>query len=385
MTRSAAFLALGITAVYITPAVNAHDGEAHRDADAPPVAEVAVPLAAVPHKLSNGDLFVPKAVQHLLGVRTETLAQGRVTTALKLQGEVIARPEARTLIAAPETGILEAPEGDWPLAGVAVKAGQVLAYLRPQITQRDAAKRTAQRVESEQRALIDQINVERLRLQSSASEGQASGNVYYEQALAELEAATQQRDQAAASLTDRLPLRAAVSGVLLRSNLREGEMVIAGQPLFEVTNPAQLRVAAYSFDPRLAAKVQSAHIAVDTQRQVPLRLRAQEPLKEQSGWRLLLDVADAGAGLVPGMPVDVVVDVDADAATQQLSKACVTGLNEGGGVWVHVAPERFALRRIAACDAVNPSVAAIGNGTVSGFKPGDRLVVVGGALLAQYQ
>lgn len=353
----------------------AHEGEDHHEAAV--VSSQVAPLSTdKPQSLQNGDLYVPKSVQRLLGIRTEAFAAGSATTLLRLQGEVAARPETRTVTSAPQAGVLEAPEEGWPLPGTTVKAGQILAWLQPQMTQRDAARRSAQVTDFEQRATMAEINAERLRLQSSASDGQmTTGNVYYEQALNELQAAKEQRDEVEASLGDRLPLRAATSGVLIRNNLRSGEWVGTGQPVFEVSNPSQLRVIANNFNPRVADKVQSASLTLDGQRRVQLRLRGQESLAGQPGWRLLFDVVDGDTSLSTGMPVNVELNVASDSIAQQVAKACVVGRANTASVWLHVEAEKFSPRRVTTCSATP---------TADAFKPGDRLVVAGGALLSQY-
>lgn len=384
MIRAQVLLLCGAATLLSAQNCAAHEGEEHQDVVVSTPQQSTTTLE-VPQRLANGDLYIPKSVQRLLGIRTEVFTAGSASTSIKIQGEMTSRPESHAVVSAAQNGTLEAPEDGWPLPGATVKAGQILAYLRPQMTQRDVAKRTAQSAELEQRVLIDDINVERLRLQSSAGDGAISGNIYYEQAHSELESAQQQRDAVVASLNDRLPLRAAVSGVLIRNNQRSGEMVVAGQPVFEVTNPAQLRVTAYSFDPRLAAKVQSATLTLEGQRRVQLRLRGQEPLVGQPGWRLLFDLSEVDTNLSPGMPVNVELNVATDSAAQQLAKACVIGQANVASVWLHVAPERFTQRRVSSCDPSKLPTTISSVASNKEFTAGDRLVVGGGALLAQYR
>ncbi|MES2489190.1 MAG: hypothetical protein V4607_05305 [Pseudomonadota bacterium] len=379
MTRAQLFL-LCCGATLWSAQTSAHEGEVHEEAAA--TTQSATTAADKPQRLANGDLYISKAVQRLLGIRTEAFIANNANTSIKLQGEISTRPEARSVTSAPQAGVLEATEEGRPLPGAVVKAGQVLAYLEPQISLRDAAARSTKSAEFEQRLTIAQINVDRLQLQNAAGEGDSTGNVYYEQAVAELESAKQQRDFMAASLHDRLPLRAAASGVLIRNKQRSGEMVVAGQSVFEVANSTQLRVVAYTFDPRLLAKLQSAKLVSEEQGQIPLRLRGQEALVGQPGWKLLFDVAANDTNLLPGMPVNVELEVTADAAAHQLAKACVISQARVASVWLHIEAERFAQRQIATCDA--SKLPASAEATLNKFKTGDRLVVAGGALLSQY-
>ncbi len=287
-----------------------------------------------------------------------------------LLAEVQSQPGAAVVVTAPEPGRLEAADAAWPLPGQEVRAGEVLAWLHPQLTQRDAARRRAQLADLDQKLVITRLNVERLGLQSAVNDNQqaATGNIYYEQAAAEHEAMERQRQLIADSLRDRVPLRAGVSGRLAAAPARAGEVVAAGQALFQIADPARLRLVALSFDPDLGARLRTVQAGT-----VGLVYRGQEPLADAPGWRLLFDPV-AGQGLPdwsPGQPVELRLRVDGDAAG---ASACTPSADGGAQLWLHRAPERFEPLHRSSCGEA-----------VAALAPGDRLVTQGAALLSQYR
>lgn len=360
MKRSAmalAVLLLGLDA-------SAHEGEAHH-AEPPPLSAAA--LAAQPHRLADGSLFVPKAAQHLLEIRTAIWSGTGVSTR-SLVAEVQAQPATAALLTAPEPGLLESP-GTWPVPGQPVRAGEVLAWLRPQLAQRDAARRRADLADIDQKLVIARLNVERLGLQSAVNPDNqaATGNIYYEQAATELKALERRRELIADSLADRVPLRVEVSGRLAAVPARAGAVVTAGQGLFEVADPRKLRLAAPAFDAALGERLRSVHAGTTA-----LAYRGQEPLADAPGWRLLFDpvAGQAPPDWSPGQLVELRLDVDGGAP----AAACSRSAAGEAQVWLHREAERFEPRRGVSCEAA-----------LSAVMPGERLVTQGAALLAQYR
>jgi hypothetical protein len=356
--------------------LSAHEGvEHHSPALEAPLSPLV--LAERPHRLADGSLFVPKAVQHLLALRTAVAAESRPVETRALIGEVTMQPEAAAWLAAPQSGRLEATAAGWPVAGQAVTAGETLAWLRPLLSRRDAAQRSARLADIDQKIAIAQLNVDRIGLQNQANQGQVvPGNIYFEQADAELKALQQQRKLISDGLSERLPLKAAVSGQLVTVALSPGTAVAAGQTLFELADPTRLRVAATSFDPPIESGIDSAAVVLEEGRSpLALRYRGAEPLADRPGWQLLFDLADrTGLGdLQPGQPVRIALQVPAGNGPTIDPAACVRSAQGHSEVWVHVAAERFVAKAVDRCSDGSSAVAA-----------GDRVVVSGAALLSQY-
>ncbi len=395
MTPRSLLFGTGLLGLLMAAGSAAHEGEVHRD-EQPAVPPSAAALAERPRRLPDGELFLPKPAQHLLGIRTVVWAGGPVTQPLSLLAEVQAQPAAAVTLTAPEPGRLEqALTVAWPLPGQSLHAGQLLAWLRPSISQREAARRRAQIVEFDQKLIIANLNVERLNMQSAVNGDQkvATGNIYLEEAVAERDALQRERELVAASLQDRVPLRAPVSGRLRAVPARAGDVVASGQVLFQFEDPSRLRLAVLSFDPELGERLRSAqaHLGAGD---VALAFRGQEPLSGAPGWRLLFDpVAHEETGgdkdeagvdeddtLSPGQLVGVRARAVAADAVPLPSGACAIGADGAAVVWVHRAPERFAALPLKSCS----SALAPGSGDAQ-LAAGDRLVIQGAGLLSQYR
>lgn len=346
---SAARTIVAATLLSAALTVTAHEaGPAHH-----PAADVAAD-AEMPRRLGPDRLYVPKSVQHRLGLRTRPAADDTTTVVTRL-GEVLAHPDAPGAITAPEPGRLERPDdGPWPVPGTRVRAGQTLAVLVPLMSERDRAQRRAALAVIEQKLQLARVNATRMRLQADARGGApAAENLYLEQAEAEL--ATQERMAALAreGLLERVHLRAPAAGVLGPARAQPGGIVAAGDRLFELSGNGVARVAVDLYDARAGSRLLRARLA--RSRDVELKLRGIEPHPSRPGWRALLDApASRDEPLLPGALVDVEVEL-AGAKDTSTSRP----------VWVHVEPELFERRSIASI--------------------GDRVVVSGAALLDEYR
>jgi len=373
----------------IAAASQAHEGEMHRDESSGAVPLSAAALAQQPRRLPDGELYLPKVAQHLLGIRTQVWAATQTLVPVSLLAEVQAQPAAAVTINAPEPGQLEAANesgGAWPLPGQAVHAGQLLAWLRPLIPQRDAARRRAQVADLEQQLIISNLNVERLKMQGAVDADQkgATANIYLAEAEATRDALARQRDLVANSLQDRVALRAQVSGRVLAAPARSGDVVTTGQTLFQLADSSRLRLVVLGFDPALGERLRTAQATLGDGGTLQLAYRGVEPLPGAPGWRLLFDAvapdaADGDDALSPGQLVEVQAQaLAADAAVP--SGACAIDAEGAAVVWVHRAPERFAALRLKSCtsglapDPIGTQLAA-----------GDRLVIAGAGLLSQYR
>jgi hypothetical protein len=310
----------------------AHEGEVHRDEAAVAAPLSAAALAERPHRLPDGELYLPKAAQRLLGIRTQVWSTTAASVPVWLTAEVQAQPAAAVTITAPEPGRLESAGAAWPLPGRLVRAGEVLAWLHPQIAQRDAARRRAQVADLDQQLVIANLNVDRLSLQGAVNEDQkqATGNIYLEQAVAERDALQHERELVAQSLNERVPLRALVSGRVLAAPARAGDVVAAGQLLFQLADPSRMRLVALSFDGELGERVRAATARLDAGTEAKLVYRGEEPLAGAPGWRLLFDLADA-ATLSPGQLVEIRLEAAADGLAALRLKSCAAGVQLAQG------------------------------------------------------
>lgn len=360
MKRHALLLA---TLLLLAGAAAAHDGEPHAATTAAPES----PAGPRIRWETPDTLFVPKALQRRLGIRTAS----STATERAAIGEVIADPASRGMLSAAQPGRLETASR-WPLVGQVFAAGEVLAWLHPLRNLQEETRLRTELVQSEQALKVARINVDRLRVQAGAADGVVTtGNVYREQAELDLTLAEERHRLARAALQHRVAIRAPFGGVLSSAAAQDGEIVATGQPLFEIADPRRSWLAVITDDPHLGVRLQGASLRLDGRR-VPLNVRGVEPLAGKAGWRLLLSIeADATtpAPLRPGELLSVSLQINATRVAP--ADACVAEAR-GGSVWVHVAAERFARRRLPACVTL-PAAAD------------ERWVTQGAALLAQYQ
>ncbi|WP_273454108.1 efflux RND transporter periplasmic adaptor subunit [Nevskia ramosa] len=356
----------------------AHDGEVHRD---PADAAGAVPTAPVdrPQRLADGSFQISKPMQRLLKLRTERWSSTSLASVQTLVAEARPQPEFALDVVAPERGRLEAPDGGWLQPGQAVKTGDVLAWLRPQLTQQEIADRRAKIATLEQQLVIIDVNVERQQMQSDATVaagGSAGGNIWIEKYLADRDAMRTNRDLLAQSLSDRLPLRAAVSGRVLSVPISPGAIVEAGQPLLRLADPNAVQFVVVHQQAGLAGRIAAAHLANGQ----TLRLRGEEPLADGSGWRLRFDAPASASQLASGQIASLRVSLKPLPGTVAVPPGACVRSDEGGGiVWVHREAERYEARKLASCNGDGVPSATLA------LVDGDRIVTEGAALLSQYR
>jgi len=252
-------LALLMAAALSAP-VPASAGPGHDHGDAPPA-----PTGNGPSRQPDGSVFLPKPAQRQLGVRTLVAATGQHAKAFELAGTVVMDPNAGGKVQAVLAGRLEAGPKGLPGVGQAVRKGEVLAYVVPTAGAIERSNQLAQ--QAELRAARDLAARRVARLQELADTVPRKD---IEAAESELHSLTQRLSAVGAGLATRDALVAPVSGVIASANAVAGQVVDARELVFEVVDPARLRIEALAYDPAQAHSVAGATLAVGGQR-VPLR------------------------------------------------------------------------------------------------------------------
>ncbi len=355
-------LALGLSA----PAMS---GEGHDHGDAP-----AAPNANGPQRQPDGSVFLPKPAQRQLGVRTLLTEATELPRSFELNGKVVIDPNAGGKVQPLNAGRIEPGPRGLPNAGQAVRKGEVLAYVVPSAAPIERSNQAAQLAELRAAKSLADKRVARLkeladtvpRKDIEAAESEA-------QSLAERIAAV------GTGLASREALVAPVSGVIASAHVVAGQVVDARELVFEIVDPARLRVEALAFDAALAGNVGSASLAVGNQR-VPLAfIGAARSLREQAlplGFRAEGKVLSS---LAVGQPVRVFVQGKdkVQGVAVPVSSLMKNPANQTI-VWVKTAPERFEPRTVTVepLDGVNVAV-------TSGLKAGDRVATQGATLINQ--
>ena len=231
---------------------------AHEDDDAPqrPTTNPGK-LGTRAFKQADGRVFVPKAAQNILGIRTMVVSETMVAKDVPLAGQVIADPNHSGSVQAALAGVIEAPPAGLPNLGQQVQKGQVLGFVKPTLTNVERAAQESQLVALKKDLFLSGKQLQRLEDQLRTMNNMGV-NVQVERMTAENKAFAEQQAATARSLFHHVGLRAPISGVISRSSTFIGQVVAPGQPLFEIVDPDNLWVEALDYDSNLAAQISTA-------------------------------------------------------------------------------------------------------------------------------
>ncbi|MES2091624.1 MAG: HlyD family efflux transporter periplasmic adaptor subunit [Pseudomonadota bacterium] len=373
-------LACWAALVMVAPAAHAHGGEDHGDLKPVPVAAgpkgaSGVPThdASAPRRLPNGSVWLPKSVQHRLGVLTLLAKAQTHAVAVEFNGRVLPDPNAGGRVQATQAGRIEPGPQGLPVLGQNVSKGQVLAYLRPATSSLDRGNQQAALADLEAQYAVADRKLARYE--------QLEGAVPHkdiEAARFERDALKKRRAAIGASVAAPEALMVPVSGVLVASHVVIGQVVDAKDLLFEVVNPAHLVVEALAYDPAQTRGLSQASAALP-EGAVSLQFMGGGRQLRDQAMPLLFKVTQADAPLAIGQTLKVTAQT---ALTRQGVAIPLSALirNASGEtvVWLHQAPELFAPHAVQTQPLDARTVVV-----TSGLHDGDRVVTTGVSLLAQ--
>ncbi|MGG5810085.1 hypothetical protein [Falsiroseomonas sp. CW058] len=190
--RRAAALALALAA-----------GAAPARADLHGTVPGAIVPSEAPRRLDDGAIFVPKASQRLLTIRTQVTEAGEAAAAVRMVGNLVPDPNASGRVQPGQTGRLEPGERGFPTLGQRVERGQVLAYVTPTYTAAERGGLIQNAAELDAQITILEARVRRLvALRGTVAERDI------QDAQAELAGARQRRTAIQPALSGREPLPA---------------------------------------------------------------------------------------------------------------------------------------------------------------------------------
>ncbi|QGX39052.1 efflux RND transporter periplasmic adaptor subunit [Permianibacter aggregans] len=363
------------TAVLIMTFVGAStDGFAHGDEQHSHESELPTTLgSASPMRLPDGQLFVPKPSQRLMNVRTEKTALDSHTLSYRLNAQVIADPSGSGLVQATQTGRVLPAGKRLPQLGAEVKAGAVLAYLEPVLSQGERAS-----LQAEHAQVQSQLQLAEQRWQRLQQIRDSVPRKEWEAAQADVDALRVHATSLQQSLHAKLPLTAPVSGVISDVKIVAGAIADTGQTLFEIVTPKAFLVEALAFDEAMAAQIKDAVFVHQgneyalsfigagrklRDQAVPVQFRLREPAER-------LSVGAIGSALV--------VSGQQQSGVLVPQSALLRGDDGRQMLVIKLAPEIFALRAVEA--QAQPNATAL---VTSGLQGGERVVVSGASLLQQ--
>ncbi|WP_229458503.1 efflux RND transporter periplasmic adaptor subunit [Massilia glaciei] len=350
----------------------AHDGDDHSK-------EAPAPTANSPQRAADGSVLLPKASQRQLAIRTVLTAQRAWPQTRELSGKVVVDPNAGGKVQAAFAGRIEPGPRGFPALGQAVRKGEVLAYIRPAFDAIARANQLAQAAELRAGRTLAQQRLARLRqLEGSVPQKDIDA------ARLELASLGERLAAVGASVNAREALSAPAAGLVAAANVVAGQVVDARDVVFEIVDPARLRVEALAYDSRLAADIAGASASPAPGQSFALELLgAGAMLREQAipiQFRLKPGQGRGGqVALAVGQPLKVLVQTRSKVTGVAVPAEAIVknGANQDI-VWVHEQAERFVPKtvRTAPLDGANVLVQ-------DGVAAGERVVVRGASLLSQ--
>jgi hypothetical protein len=334
----------------------------------------AIVPSEAPRRLDDGTIFVPKASQRLLAIRTQVAEAGEAAATLRMVGTLVPDPNASGRVQPSQTGRLEPGERGFPTLGQRVERGQVLAYVTPTYTAAERGGLIQNAAELDAQITILEARVRRLTaLRGTVAERDI------QDAQAELAGARQRRTAIQPALSGREPLVAPVSGVVSTVRGAVGQLVDSTATVFDIVDPSRLWVEALAFDRAAVDRVTGAAATLADGRVLELAFVGRGLTVRQQAvpvnFRVENPPADAPIG------ASVLVTLRTARAVQGLvlpADAVVRSAEGPPVVFEHATAERFAPRqvRVQPLDGTRVVVTA-------GLEPGRRVVVQGAGLVAQ--
>ncbi|MDI1268052.1 MAG: efflux RND transporter periplasmic adaptor subunit [Polaromonas sp.] len=364
---AAGLLALGTAAPWDAQAGPGHD----HGGEATPAAG-----GNAPQRLGDGGVFLPKASQRQLGVRTLVAEEASLPTTVELTGRVVLDSNAGGKVQPTQAGRIEAGPRGLPQLGQAVRKGEVLALVRASSNAIERANQQAQSAELNASLTLAVRRVERLQ--------QLEGTVPQkdiEAARSDVTSLQQRAAAVAGSVSATESLRAPVSGVIAAASVVAGQVVNAGDLLFEIVDPTRMSVEANAFDAALSGNIASASASAAPGTSVPLQfVGAGNSLREGAIPLVFRTVPGKTALLLSiNQPVKVTVQTKSQVKGFAVpTSAVVKNASNQDMVWVHTGAELFAPRTVRQLPLDGSTVAI-----VDGLKAGDRVVTQGAPLVNQ--
>jgi len=332
-------------------------------------------------RLPDGTVFVPKASQRVLALRTEMTSMARHFRTVELPGRVIPDPNASGYVQAAVSGRLSAPPGGFPRLGTAVRAGQVLALVTPPFQAIDTSNIRQQASEIDQQIAIVERRLARLRsLREVVPRTQAEDAATELRGLRERRASLDQVRREAESLV------APIEGVVAASTAAAGRIAEPGAVVFQIVDPRRLWVEALHF---AALPFGGAGETTEASARLPggntdgrtVALAYRGSGLTGVGQSIPIHFAITGdlAGLRVGQLVTVLAQTEAVQEGLALPRAAVLRGPSGVAiVYEHSAAEQFRPHEVRTQTLDGERLLV-----VAGIRPGLRIVTQGAELLSQ--
>ena len=361
------------SAIVLAAAISVFMSADSARADSAP-ANNAATIAAVDlaQRFPDGSVFVPKATQRILSVRTIMAKPDEHRRAVTMAGRIIPDPSASGTVQTSATGRLSPLPDGFPRLGQRVKKGEVLAVVQPSIGAADVTSQQQQAREFDQQIALVQRKLERLkplanviaRSQIEDAELELAG---LKARRANLERAPRETEQ----------LLAPVDGVIASASATPGQVVEVNAVIFQIVNPDRLWIEALTFD--AVAGARNATARLNDSRSLKLEYRGTGVSDRNQAIPIHFAVNDNTRGLRMGQLLTVLAETEETKSGIAVPRTSVVRAGNGQMiVYEHSNAERFVPREVRVEPLDGERVLVI-----SGLEPNKRIVTQGVELLNQ--
>jgi membrane fusion protein, heavy metal efflux system len=353
----------------------AHEAIAHEGEDHGPSSEAPrFTSRDLAQLLPDGSVFVPKATQRILAIRTALTEQGHFRRAIELPGRIIPDPNASGYVQASVGGRLSSPPGGFPRLGTRVSQGDVLAFVTPPIQAIDVSDMRQRQGELDQQISIVERRVQRY---EPLVQSGAVTRVQLDEARLELQGLKDRRAALDKSRREPEALIAPVSGIVAEGVVAAGQMTQPNTVVFQIVDPQRLWIEALSFS--APTGTQTATARSPSGRSLALKYQGSGFTDRNQSIPIHFSIQGDVTGLRVGQFVTVLANTDEEQNGLAVPRGSVVRSANGQDVvYEHVTAERFQARlvRTQPLDGERVLIA-------TGIGPGRRVVTQGAELLDQ--
>jgi membrane fusion protein, heavy metal efflux system len=348
----------------------AHEGEDHGSpSEAPRFAS-----RDLAQLLPDGSVFVPKATQRILAIRTTLTEQGHFRRAIELPGRIIPDPNASGYVQASVGGRLSPPPGGFPKLGTRVSQGDVLAFVTPPIQAIDVSDMRQRQGELDQQISIVERRIARY---EPLVQSGAGTRVQLDEARLELQGLRDRRAALDKARREPEALIAPVSGIVAEGVVAAGQITQPNTVIFQIVDPERLWIEALSFN--ALAGTQTASARSPSGRSLALKYQGSGFTDRNQSIPIHFAIEGDVSGLRVGQFLAVLAHTDEEQNGLAVPRGSVVRSANGQDVvYEHVTAERFQVRlvRTQPLDGERVLIA-------TGIDPGRRVVTQGAELLDQ--
>lgn len=329
-----------------------------------------------PQRKADGSIFLPKATQRLLEVRTLAVTTQSVTPTVRFNGRIIADPRRSGVVQSTIAGRFMAPDDGVPPLGARVKAGHPLGRIKPAFASIDSSQLSQTLAELDQQI---GLYVQRLKRQELMLQTNAVPQTQVEETRFTLAGQINKRKELIESLSREEQLVAPVDGVIATTRAVSGQVVAQTDRLFEIVDASRPLVEALIFDQSLVDKITDAEMSLADGIVVRLKFQGRSRTLQQQYAVVHFEVLDAPDSLSLGQPVSIIARAGNPVTGIVMPRAALAQAPNGQNVvFEHKEPETFIPRavRTEALDSQRVLV-------VSGLKDGDKIVIRNAPLVNQ--